>query len=68
MQLETSTNDGGRVNSAALRGDAVPDGLRRCIETAARSARIRDADTGHASATVELSFSESPGISNAVGE
>ena len=46
----------GRVTSAAVRGDALPSGLRRCIERAVRGTTVPGVDTGAASATALLAF------------
>jgi serine/threonine-protein kinase len=56
-ELRLTIDVGGRVASAALSRDGNLDGLRSCIEAAARGAQIRDVDTGDGSATVQLRFS-----------
>jgi serine/threonine protein kinase len=50
----------GYVTSAVLEGADFLPAMRGCIEQAARSLRVRDVDTGEASATVTLSFVSRP--------
>ena len=56
-ELRLAIDMGGRVVGATLAKDGNLTGLRGCIESAARGARVRDVDTGDGSATVQLMFS-----------
>jgi serine/threonine-protein kinase len=51
---------GGYVTSAALLGGGITPMLKGCIEKAATAIRIRDVDTGDATADVTLSFIAAP--------
>jgi hypothetical protein len=55
-ELELTTNMGGRIDSAALRSQALPKSLQLCIEQVAKAGRVREVDTGVARATVTLQF------------
>jgi eukaryotic-like serine/threonine-protein kinase len=56
-QLRLTIDVGGRIVGATLSKDGELPGLRGCIESAARGARIQGVDTGDGSATVHLRFS-----------
>jgi hypothetical protein len=58
--LQLSIDASGYVTSAVLRDAQFLPALRGCIEQAARSLRVRDVDTGEATATVTLSFVSTP--------
>ncbi len=55
-RLEIETNMNGRIVSAKLAGSGLSSSLTRCVETAARLGRVREADTGEIRALVDLSF------------
>jgi hypothetical protein len=50
----------GYVTGASLRGDGVTPALAGCIEKAATAIRIKDVDTGDATADVTLRFVATP--------
>jgi eukaryotic-like serine/threonine-protein kinase len=49
----------GYVTGASLEGGPVPPGMKACVERGARAMRVRDVDTGEASAAVTLRFTPS---------
>jgi len=53
-------DSGGYVTGAALQGAGIPPALGGCIEKAAKAMRIKDVDTGEATADVTLSFVAAP--------
>ncbi|HET6334405.1 MAG TPA: hypothetical protein VFG30_14375, partial [Polyangiales bacterium] len=55
VQLELTTNMGGRIASANVIG-SLPKQLANCVEQVARSGRVREVDTGTAKATVTIEF------------
>ena len=56
VTLELTTGMSGRVDSAVLRGAALSRSLQQCIEQVVRAGRVRDVDTGAATASAELTF------------
>jgi hypothetical protein len=58
--LELKMDPSGYVTSAVLQGGGFLPGMRGCVEQAARVLRVKDVDTGEASATVTVTFSSSP--------
>jgi outer membrane biosynthesis protein TonB len=58
--LRLRIDSGGYVTGAALQGAAVTPALKTCIEKAATTIRIKDVDTGDATADVTLSFVAAP--------
>ena len=58
--LRLKIDAGGHVTSAALQGGGVTPSLKGCIERAATAMRIKDVDTGDATAEVALSFVAAP--------
>jgi hypothetical protein len=48
------------VTAAALQGGGITPMLKGCIEKAATAIRIKDVDTGDATADVTLSFVAAP--------
>jgi hypothetical protein len=46
----------GYVTAAKLEGAQFPPDMRACIEKAARAARVKDVDTGDATAAVTIRF------------
>jgi hypothetical protein len=57
--LRLKIDEVGYVTAATLEGPDLPGQLRACVEKAARSVRVKDVDTGDASAAVTLRFSPS---------
>ena len=51
---------GGYVTGATLQGNGIPPALKACVEKAATAIRVRDVDTGDATADVALSFIAAP--------
>jgi len=58
--LRLRIDSGGYVTGAALQGAGVTPALKTCIEKAATAIRIKDVDTGDATADVTLSFVAAP--------
>jgi hypothetical protein len=58
--LRLRIDSGGYVTGAALAGAAVTPALKACIEKAATALRVKDVDTGDATADVALSFVATP--------
>jgi len=58
--LRLRIDSGGYVTSAALQGTGVTPALRGCIEKGATAIRIKDVDTGDATADVTLGFVAAP--------
>ncbi len=58
--LRLRIDSGGYVTAAALQGAGVTSPLKTCIEKAATALRIKDVDTGDATADVTLSFVAAP--------
>jgi len=58
--LRLRIDSGGYVTGAALQGAGIPPALGGCIEKAAKAMRIKDVDTGEATADVTLSFVAAP--------
>jgi outer membrane biosynthesis protein TonB len=58
--LELKLDASGYVSSARLQDAQFLPALRGCVEQAARGLRVRDVDTGEASAAVTLSFVSVP--------
>jgi hypothetical protein len=56
--LRLKIDEAGYVTAATLEGD-LPGELRACVEKAARTLRIKDVDTGDATAAVTLRFTPS---------
>ena len=50
----------GYVTSTDLEGAQFLPGVKACVEKAARVARVRDVDTGEASADITLNFTCTP--------
>jgi hypothetical protein len=57
--LRLKIDEAGYVTAATLEGPELPADLRACLEKSARALRIKDVDTGEASAAVTLRFSPS---------
>jgi serine/threonine-protein kinase len=57
--LRLSLDVSGYVTAAILEGAELPAAMRACVESAARAARVKDVDTGEASAAVTLRFTPS---------
>ncbi|MGZ6069273.1 MAG: serine/threonine protein kinase, partial [Polyangiales bacterium] len=55
--LSISISEAGYITGASLGGAGFLPGMKGCIESAARSAKVKDVDTGEATANVTLSFS-----------
>ena len=51
---------GGYVTGATLLGAGIPPALKACVEKAATALRVKDVDTGDATADVALSFIAAP--------
>ena len=58
--LRLRIDSGGYVTGAALQGAGITPALKGCIEKAATAIRIKDVDTGDATADVTLSFVAAP--------
>jgi len=58
--LRLRIDSGGYVTGAALQGAGVTPALRGCIEKAATAIRIKDVDTGDATADITLGFVAAP--------
>jgi len=58
--LHLRIDSGGYVTGAALQGAGVTSPLKTCIEKSAKALRIKDVDTGDATADVTLSFVAAP--------
>jgi eukaryotic-like serine/threonine-protein kinase len=58
--LRLRIDSGGYVTSAALQGAGVTPALKSCIEKGATALRIKDVDTGDATADVTLGFVAAP--------
>jgi hypothetical protein len=58
--LRLRIDSGGYVTAAGLQGPAVTPALKGCIEKAATAIRIKDVDTGEATADVTLGFVAAP--------
>jgi hypothetical protein len=58
--LQLKIDASGYVTSAVLQDAQFLPAMRGCVEQAARSVRVRDVDTGEASAAVTLSFVSVP--------
>jgi hypothetical protein len=58
--LHLKVNETGYVTAAALSDAQFLPAMRTCIEQAARAARVKDVDTGEATADVSLSFEVAP--------
>ncbi|HXU05603.1 MAG TPA: protein kinase, partial [Polyangia bacterium] len=58
--LRLRIDSGGYVTGAALQGAAITPALKTCIEKAATTIRIKDVDTGEATADVTLSLNAAP--------
>jgi hypothetical protein len=58
--LRLRIDSAGYVTGAALQGASVTPALKGCVEKAATAARIKDVDTGDATADVTLSFVAAP--------
>jgi hypothetical protein len=56
--LHLRIDEAGYVTAANLEGE-LPGELRACVEKAARALRIKDVDTGDASAAATLRFTSS---------
>jgi hypothetical protein len=55
--LSISISESGYITGASLGGAGFLPAMKGCIESAARSAKVKDVDTGEATANVTLSFS-----------
>jgi serine/threonine protein kinase len=55
--LSISISESGYVTGATLGGAGFLPAMKGCVESAARSAKVKDVDTGEATANVTLSFS-----------
>jgi hypothetical protein len=51
---------GGYVTGATLQGAGITPGLKACVEKGATAIRVKDVDTGDATADVALSFIAAP--------
>ncbi len=51
---------GGYVTGATLQGAGIPPGLKACVEKGATAIRVKDVDTGDATADIALSFIAAP--------
>ena len=58
--LHLRIDGNGYVTGATLQGAAVSPALKGCIEKAATTARVKDVDTGDATADVTVSFVAAP--------
>jgi len=58
--LHLRIDGGGYVTGAALQGAGITPALKGCLEKAATGVRIKDVDTGEATADVTVSFVAAP--------